>query len=242
MRIAAIGDLHCRINTPDLVAGILPDVKKQADVLLLTGDLTDRGLPEEAHSLVQQLSALSLPILAVLGNHDHESEQEEEITRIFTEAGIIMLDNTAYEIDNVGFAGTKGFCGGFGRNVIQPFGEKAIKKFAQTGMKEAVSLEVVLANLECEHKVAVLHYAPILDTLQGEPPEIFAFLGSEHLGVALDRQGVELAVHGHAHHGAPEGKTAGGIPVHNVSRYVQEQNFGQSYRVFEIGASATDTA
>lgn len=241
MRIAAIGDLHCRVNTPDLVAGVLPDVKKNADVLLLTGDLTDRGLPEEAECLVKQLSALSMPILAVLGNHDHESECEDELTQIFIDAGIIMLDNTAYEIDNVGFAGTKGFCGGFGRTMIQPFGEKALKKFAQTGMKEAVSLEVVLANLECEHKVAVLHYAPIPETLVGEPPEIFAFLGSEHLGIALDRQGVDLAVHGHAHHGSPEGKTAAGVPVHNVSRYVQEQHFGQCYRVFEVGRDSSES-
>ena len=122
-----------------------------------------------------------------------------------------------------------------------PFGEKALKKFAQTGMKEAVSLEVVLANLECEHKVAVLHYAPIPETLVGEPPEIFAFLGSEHLGIALDRQGVDLAVHGHAHHGSPEGKTAAGVPVHNVSRYVQEQHYGQCYRVFEIGKNGDKT-
>ncbi|HEY9086969.1 MAG TPA: metallophosphoesterase [Anaerolineaceae bacterium] len=239
MRIAAIGDLHCRVNTPDLVAGVLPDVKKSADVLLITGDLTDRGLPEEARCLAKQLSALTMPILAVLGNHDHENEQEEEVAQIFTDAGIIMLDNTAYEIDNVGFAGTKGFCGGFGRNVIQPFGEKALKKFAQTGMKEAVALEIVLANLECEQKVAVLHYSPVRETLEGEPPEIFAFLGSEHLAIALDRQGVDLAVHGHAHHGAPEGRTPGGVPVHNVSRYVQEQHFGRCYKVFEIGETQT---
>lgn len=236
MRIAAIGDVHCRVNTPDLLKHILPNINEQADALVVTGDLTDTGLPEEAEVLGRQLRGLQMPVIAVLGNHDHESEKEDLILEILKGYGVNMLENgNVLEIEDVGFVGTKGFAGGFGKNMIQPFGEKALKKFVRVGIKESVDLEVAITKMECKHKFVVLHYAPIKDTLIGEPPEIFAFLGSERLGIVLDRQKVDIAVHGHAHHGSPEGRTPGGIPVYNVSRYVQDMHFHRTYMVFNIG-------
>jgi Icc-related predicted phosphoesterase len=234
MKIAAIGDIHCRVYTHDLIETLFVDIQKKADVLVITGDLTDAGLPEEAHTLADQLKHISVPVLAVLGNHDHENGKEHEIKAILTDAGIIVLDANAYEIGDVGFAGAKGFCGGFGKNLMQPFGEKAMKKFVQTGIDEALELESVLARLECKHKVAILHYAPIKATLEGESPEIYPFLGSELLETALDRRGVDLALHGHAHHGTPHGHTSRGIPVFNVSRYVLEHHYKRDYCVFDL--------
>lgn len=235
MRIAAIGDIHCRIYSHDLVEKLLPGIHQEADVLIVSGDLTDTGLVEEAEVLADQFRRLTLPVIAVLGNHDHESGKEAEIKSIMIRAGVIILDATAYEIGDIGFAGTKGFCGGFGKNMIQPFGEKAMKRFIETAIDEAVELENVLARLECEHKVAILHYAPIKETLEGESPEIYAFLGSDRLGEVLDRREVSVAIHGHAHHGSPAGHTAGGVPVYNVSRYVQTHYFQRPYYVFELG-------
>lgn len=236
MRVAAIGDVHCRVNTPNLLQQILPDVSERADALVITGDLTDTGLPEEAEVLGRQLKQLSIPVIAVLGNHDHESEKEDLILEILKGFGVNMLEGgNILEIDDVGFVGTKGFAGGFGKSMIQPFGEKALKKFVRAGIKESVDLEVAITKMECKYKFVVLHYAPIRDTLIGEPQEIFAFLGSERLGIVLDRQKVDLAVHGHAHHGSPEGRTPGGIPVYNVSRYVQDTHFHRTYMVFDVG-------
>jgi uncharacterized protein len=234
MRIVAIGDIHMRTSTPDPVSQLLEEIEKQADVLVLAGDLTDNGLPEEAELLVQQMSGFSAPVLAVLGNHDHEGGQAERLAQIFSEAGLVMLDGSAHEIDSVGFVGAKGFCGGFDKTLIQPFGEQALKTFIQASINEAVQIENAAAKLSCQHKVAVLHYAPVRDTLLGEPEELFPFLGCSRLASALDRQGVDLIVHGHAHHGSPSGRTQGGIPVHNVSRFVQLEHTGQPYCVIDL--------
>lgn len=235
MRIAAIGDVHCRVNTTDLVNQLLPDVEEKADVLVIAGDLTDTGLPKEAEVLCKQLKRLTIPVITVLGNHDHESNHPKEIHRILVETGVIVLDGSVHQIGEVGFVGTKGFCGGFGSNVVDPFGEQELKKFIRHGIDEVIRLERALDAVTCRYRIAVLHYAPIRETLHGEPEELFAFLGCSRLADALDRQRVDLVVHGHAHHGFPEGKTKAEIPVFNVSRFVQQQHNGQSYRLFELG-------
>lgn len=234
MRVAAMADVHCRTNEPGMIKKLLDGVEQQADVLILAGDLTDNGLPEEARQLVEELRYLSIPILAVLGNHDHESGKAEELVEIFKESGMQMLDGTALEVDGVGFVGTKGFCGGFENTLIQPFGEAALKTFIRTSIDEAIQLENALSKLSCEKKIAILHYAPVRATLKGEPEELYPFLGSSRLASALDRKGVDIIVHGHAHHGSPLGLTPGNIPVHNVSRFVQLQHGDKPYCLFEI--------
>jgi Icc-related predicted phosphoesterase len=234
MRIAAIGDLHCRVNSAGAIRPLLDGVEEAADVLLLAGDLTDTGLADEIEVLHEELKDIDLPILAVLGNHDHESDNAEALTRMLASIGITVLDGTVCEIGEVGFVGTKGFCGGFGRYFVQPYGERALKTFINGSIDEAVRLENAVAKLDCPHRVAVLHYAPVSETLAGEPPELHAFLGCDRLANALDRHGVDLVVHGHAHHGSPEGKTAKGIPVYNVCRFVLQRAGRPPYAVFEV--------
>jgi hypothetical protein len=234
MKIAAIGDLHCRANHGEVTRSLLEGIKDQADVLVLAGDLTDTGLPAEAETLAKELQGFPIPILAVLGNHDHESDKAEELAKIFSGCGICMLDGTVTEIDGTGFVGTKGFCGGFGDLLVQPFGERTLKTFINSSIDEAVRLENALAKLDCPNKVAILHYAPIAETLRGEPPELFPFLGTSRLANAIDRRGVDFIVHGHAHHGSPYGKTPGNIPVYNVSRFVQKQHNGANYCLIDV--------
>lgn len=241
MRIAAIADFHCRVNPTESYRDLLNGVQNQADVLLIAGDLTDTGLPKEAEILVEELEDLSLPIIAVLGNHDHESDKADELVKILTESGIHVLNGTVMEIDGVGFVGTKGFCGGFGDRLVQPFGERVLKTFIRTSIEEVMNLENALVKLDCQYRVAVLHYAPIPETLNGEPPEIYPFLGTSRLGNALDRQGVNLVVHGHAHHGASFGRTPGNIPVYNVSRFVQSKVNGKPYSIFDLSAEGINT-
>ena len=234
MRVAAIADLHCRAGNDGLVAELLADVREEADVLVIAGDLTDTGLPSEMDVVASALPSLGLPVVAVLGNHDHESDHAEELEAMLRDAGACVLDATVCEIDGVGFVGTKGFCGGFGSVTVQPFGERALKSFIQTSIDEAVRLENALAKLEASRRIAILHYAPVLDTLAGEPPELHAFLGSGRLGSALDRRSVDWIVHGHAHHGSPTGRTPGGIAVHNVCRFVRARAGLPAYGVFEV--------
>ena len=235
MRIAAIADLHCRIDSRGMVQDLLKNVENEADVLVLAGDLTDTGLPAEMDVLLDELKPFTLPIVTVLGNHDHESDQAETLAEMLTgRENIRVLQGNVFEIDGVGFIGTKGFCGGFGSTFVQPFGERALKEFIQISIDEAVTLENAAAKLSCEHKIAVLHYAPIPETLQGESEQLFAFLGSSRLANALDRQGVDVIFHGHAHHGAPEGRTPGNIPVHNVSRFVPLAYSDRAYCLFEV--------
>lgn len=235
MKIAAIGDLHCRKETRRIVREILGDVEKRADVLAVVGDLTDTGLPEEAEILAPQLAELSIPVVAILGNHDHQSGRPVEVFEILENAGVRMLDRSTVVIDQVGFVGTKGFCGGFGGTLVQPFGEEAVKAFIRTSIDEAVELENALATMqECEKRVGLLHYAPIKETLQGEPQELYPFLGTSRLSDALDRRKVDVIFHGHAHHGSPAGKTPGGIPVYNVCRFVLERHGGMNYCLYEI--------
>ena len=218
LRVAAIGDLHCPRTSPEALRELFHDLGNEADVLLLCGDLTDYGKPDEAKLLVDQLGQLRpLPMLAVLGNHEFECGKQEEITRILTDGGVTVLDGTAVDVLGVGFAGIKGFCGGFGARALQPWGEAVLKQFARESVEETVKLESALAKLRTPSKVVLMHYAPIMDTVRGEPAEIFAFLGSSRLEEPINRYEVTALFHGHAHNGSPEGRTLAGTPVYNVA-------------------------
>lgn len=235
MRIAAVADLHFSPQVHDRVRDNLNRVREEADLLILAGDLTNFGRPEEMESLMNVLVRLRIPIVAVLGNHDYESGRAPELMKMMTDGGVKMLDGTAYERDDVGFAGTKGFLGGFGRGALTAFGEPEVKAFVQAAIDEALKLERALAQLRSRKRVVVLHYAPIGDTVKGEPPEIYPYLGSSRLAEVIDRHGADLVVHGHAHAGSPDGKTTAGTPVHNVALAInQARNGGAVYRIFEI--------
>ena len=217
IRIAAVADIHLGRNTPGAVQSLFDTIADVADILCICGDLTDTGLPDEARAFVRTLANLKLPTVAVLGNHDHETGNVDELKQLLTDGGIHVLDGDAYEVRGVGFAGIKGFAGGFGRRTLGPWGERAIKDFVQEAINEALKLETALARLKAERRIAMMHYSPIAATVEGEPLEIYAFLGSSRLEEPLGRYPVDLVLHGHAHHGAPEGRTAGGVPVYNVS-------------------------
>lgn len=217
VRIAAVGDVHVTKSSQGQLQPLLAPLNSQADVLLLCGDLTDYGLRDEAVVLVRELQGLRIPVIAVLGNHDFESGRPEDVRDVLAEAGVHVLDGEACEIQGVGFAGVKGFCGGFGRGTLGGWGERAIKAFVQEAHDEALKLESALARLRTPRKIAVLHYAPVVGTVEGEPPEIFPFLGTSRLEGPLTRHPVDAVFHGHAHRGAPEGRTIGGTPVYNVA-------------------------
>jgi uncharacterized protein len=235
MRIAAIADLHFSPQGYDHIRDAMSRVRDEADVLVLAGDLTNYGKPEEMESLLNALVRLRIPIVAVLGNHDYESGHQEQLIKMMTAEGIKVLDGTGYERDGVGFAGTKGFLGGFGRGVLTAFGEPEVKRFVQASLDETMKLERALMQLRAEKRVVVIHYSPVVDTVRGEPEQIFPYLGSSRLAEVIDRHAATLVFHGHAHHGAAEGRTTSGIPVYNVALAInQAQNPPQVYRVFEI--------
>jgi Icc-related predicted phosphoesterase len=237
MRLAAVGDLHYPRMPSETVQGLVAQASAQADVLLLCGDLTDYGRPEEARLLAKALTArVQMPVLAVLGNHDYESGQPEEVRQILCDAGITMLDGEGYEVQGIGFAGVKGFAGGFGQYALQPWGEGMTKHFVHEAVDEALKLESALARLQTPQRIALLHYAPIRDTVAGEAPEIFPFLGSSRLEEPLNRYAVTAVFHGHAHHGYPEGQTTGGIPVYNVAAPLLHKTFPDQplFRIVEI--------
>jgi Icc-related predicted phosphoesterase len=237
MRIAAVGDIHCTRTSAGQLRGLFEAAGQAADVLVLCGDLTDFGLPEEAEILATELSAANVPIVAVLGNHDYESERQDDVRHILEAAGIHVLEGEAAEIDGVGFAGTKGFAGGFGTAALGAWGEPAIKAFVQAALDEARQLETALARVRAERRVVALHYAPIPGTVEGEPDQIWAWLGSERLEEPINRYGADFVVHGHAHHGRLEGRTRGGVPVYNVSRpLLRREGHEPGFRVFELPA------
>jgi Icc-related predicted phosphoesterase len=235
MRIAALADLHF---TPALFEGIrvtLEHVRQEADLLVIAGDLTNYGKTSEMEPLLNVLVRLRLPIVAVLGNHDYESGQQDELMKMMTAEGIKVLDGTAYERDGIGFAGTKGFIGGFGRGVLTAFGEPEIKRIVQASIDETLKLERAMSQLRTEKRIVVLHYAPVAATVQGEPAEIFPYLGTSRLAEVVDRHGANLVVHGHAHHGSQDGKTVGGVPVYNVALHLlQTQQPPTAYRLFDV--------
>src|SRR5678815_4705639 len=217
LRIAAMGDLHVSKSSQGAFQPLFTQINQSADVLLLCGDFTDYGLPDEARVLVRELTVVKIPVIAVLGNHDYEAGKQLEIRQILIDGGVSVLDGEATEVHGVGFAGVKGFAGGFGRGALGPWGEQAIKAFVQEAVDEALKLESALARLRTAHRVAVLHYAPIRATVEGEPPEIFPYLGSSRLEEPINRYRVSAVFHGHAHRGSPEGRTATGVPVFNVA-------------------------
>jgi Icc-related predicted phosphoesterase len=218
LRIAAIGDIHISKSSHGAFHPLFSQISHSADVLVLCGDFTDYGLPEEARILARELTtSVNIPVIAVLGNHDYEGGHQDEIRQILADAGVSVLDGEATEIHGVGFAGVKGFCGGFGRGALGPWGERAIKNFVQEAVDEALKLESALARLRTTRRVAVLHYAPIRATVEGEPPEIFPYLGSGRLEEPINRYRVSAVFHGHAHRGSAEGRTTTGVPVYNVA-------------------------
>lgn len=237
MRIAAVGDLHCTKASQGKLSPMLAQVAPRADVLLLAGDLTDYGQPDEAHVLARELSTVRMPTVAVLGNHDFESGQQDEVKRILEEAGVHVLDGDAHEVDGVGFAGVKGFAGGFGERALGPWGEDTIKRFVQEAVDEALKLEAALARLRTPLRIVLTHYAPVEDTVRGEPPTIFPFLGCSRIEEPIDRYHAHAVFHGHAHYGSPEGRTKGGVPVYNVALPLLRRGAGDGeapIRVIEV--------
>jgi len=235
VRIAAIGDLHYPHPPAGLLQSIFAQVSQGADLLVLCGDLTDTGLPDEARGLVRELASVRVPMVAVLGNHDYQSEKEGEIREILLQAGVRVLDGETAEIQGIGFAGVKGFAGGFGRRALGPWGERAIKAFVNEALQEALKLESALGRLRTRRRVAVLHYSPVQQTVEGEPPEIYCYLGSSRLEEPLSRYPVDLVFHGHAHNGRLEGHTANGTPVYNVSlSLLQKSNASPTVRIDEL--------
>jgi Icc-related predicted phosphoesterase len=241
VRVAAVGDLHCTKNSQGVFQPLFAAIREAADVLLLAGDLTDYGLPEEAQILVRELSTLRLPVVAVIGNHDRESGREAEVRHVLSDAGIVLLDGDATEVKGVGIAGVTGFGGGFGKHALAPWGEPVIKQFVHAAVEEALKLEKALARLRTDSLIALMHYAPIQRTVDGEPLEIYPFLGSSRLEEPLGRYPVTLVFHGHAHRGQPEGTTATGAPVYNVSMPLLTRQFPDRlpFRVFNVNVAET---
>lgn len=217
VRIGAMADLHCAKDSRGQLQPLLAQVAASVDVLLLGGDLTDYGLPEEAHILAHELSGAKVPLVGVLGNHDYQSDKQEEVRQILTDAGVKMLDGDAWEFQGIGIAGAKGFAGGFGRGTLGAWGEPIVKQFVREAVEEAMKLESALARLRTVHRIALLHYSPIEATVEGEPREIFAFLGCGRLAEPLSRYPVTAVFHGHAHRGSAEGKIGNSTPVYNVA-------------------------
>ena len=239
IRIATVADVHYAKTSQGLLQPLFAQINERADILVIAGDLTDYGLAEEARVLARDLTtSVTIPVVAVLGNHDFESGEQDEVRRILADAGVHMLDGDSVEILGVGFAGVKGFAGGFGRGALGPWGEPVIKQFVQEALNEALKLESALARLKTRHRIAVLHYAPIRETVEGEPIDILPWLGSSRLEEPLARFEVSAVVHGHAHKGAPEGKTATGIPVFNVALQVLKASYPDRppFRIIEVPA------
>ncbi|MHB1124022.1 MAG: metallophosphoesterase family protein [Ramlibacter sp.] len=236
VRFAAVGDLHVTKDSAGALRGFFAQASEAADVLLLCGDLTDYGTAEEAQVLADELAAVSVPIVAVLGNHDYESGTPQVVADALTHAGVRVLDGEACEIEGVGIAGAKGFAGGFGRGSLGAWGEPAIKQFVQEALNEAMKLESALAKLRTPQRIALLHYSPITGTVEGEPVEIYPFLGSSRLEEPLLRYPVDAVFHGHAHRGTLEGKTINGVPVFNVARPLLLRTRPQQppFRLFEL--------
>ena len=236
MRIAATGDLHFGKASAGMLQPLLSQITTDIDVIVMTGDLTDYGSADEARAFAKELSAAArVPVVAVLGNHDFEAGAEQEIHQILVDHGVCVLDGDTCEIQGVGFAGVKGFAGGFGRRALGPWGEKIIKQFVHEAVNEALKLESALARLRTEKTVVVLHYSPIEGTVEGEPREIYPYLGCSRLEEPLGRYNVTAVLHGHAHNGAPEGRTSANVPVYNVALpLMRKLTPNQPFRILDI--------
>lgn len=234
-RLAALGDLHCREDQHGRFRELVLAVNGEAEGLVLCGDLTDRGLVEEAKTLAEALSELRVPCAAVLGNHDYEAGHQPEICRIMREAKVHLLDGEYAILDKrLGVAGVKGFGCGFDRATLQAFGEPAVKAFVQEAVNEALKLEAALGQIDTPHRVVIMHYAPIAATTQGEGPEIKPFLGTSRLATPVDAFGAQAVFHGHAHHGTLEGRTPKGVPVYNVAMPLLKKAFDRRFRIIDI--------
>jgi Icc-related predicted phosphoesterase len=222
-RIAAVGDIHVKENDRGKWTEYFKAVSQDADVLIIAGDLTDTGDEQEAQVLADELKACTIPVVAVLGNHDYEKGRHKLIRQMLQNDNVHILDGEAIVIGKVGFAGIKGFGGGFDNHMLSMFGEGAMKAFVQEAVHEALHLDRALARLD-EHadikKIAVLHYSPIRETVIGEAEAIFPFLGSSRLAEPLTRRGVVAAFHGHAHIGTLKGEAPGGVKVFNVAKHI----------------------
>jgi Icc-related predicted phosphoesterase len=236
IRVAAVGDLHVGIDSAGRLAPRLAGLADHADLFLLAGDLTQRGRPEEAKVLAEELRGVGVPTVAVLGNHDYNSDEQDEITEVLERAGLRVLEGEAVVLEiggrRVGIAGSKGFGGGFAGASASEFGEPEMKAFVGHTRTLAGRLERALAGLQADRRIVLLHYSPVAETLSGEPREIYAFLGSYLLAQAVDRVGADLVLHGHAHRGSRDGTTPGGVPVRNVAAPV----IGRAYEVFRFDA------
>lgn len=234
LRVAAIGDVHATPSAPGRWRETFVEISHAADILCLCGDLTNHGTVEEAQALADDLRSCTIPVLGILGNHDHHDGRPAEVRRIACEAGVKFLEDEVHTLDGVGFAGVKGFGGGFDGRMLDAFGEPAVKAFVQETLNEVLRLEHALKSLETERTVVLLHYAPVAATVAGEPESIFPFLGSSRLAEAIDRfPSVRAVLHGHAHHGSYEGRTTRGIPVYNVAAQIRKPN-GKGYALLEI--------
>ncbi len=243
VRIAALADLHFGRVAEPLLRQTLMQASHDSDVMVLCGDLTDHGLPEEAQGLARELrQTVGVPLIAVLGNHDFEAGRPAEVSNILAESGVTMLDGQACEVAGVGFAGVKGFAGGFGKRALGPWGEDIIKQFVHEAVGEALKLESALARLRHKPRIAILHYSPIQATVEGEPREIFPFLGSSRLEEPLARYPVDAVFHGHAHRGQPEGRTAAGVAVYNVSFSLLRHAFPARppFRIVEVAVQVDE--
>ena len=235
LRVAAIGDLHVMEDSVAPYRELFTEISGAADVLILCGDLTNFGKTTEAEILAADIRSCPIPVVGVLGNHDYECGQPENVCAILHEAGMTILDEQAVEIEGVGFAGVKGFMGGYGRGELAPFGEPIAKAFVDEAMNEARKLENQLRSLRTERSVVVLHYSPITGTIEGEPEAIFQYLGSQRLCDPIDRfDHVKAVFHGHAHHGSHQGQTPRGTPVYNVAQFVLKPLLGKPYAIVEL--------
>jgi Icc-related predicted phosphoesterase len=237
-RLAAVGDLHCREDQHGRFRELVRAVNGEAEGLVLCGDMTDRGLIDEAKTLAEALADLRVPCVAVLGNHDFEAGQQRDIVRILHEVKVQVLDGEYAVLDKrLGVAGVKGFACGFDKGTLQAFGEPAIKAFVQEAVNEALKLEAALGQIDTPHRVVIMHYAPIAATTEGESLEIRPFLGTSRLAMPVDAFGAQAVFHGHAHHGALEGRTPRGIPVYNVAMPLLRKHLNDKrFRVVEIEA------
>ncbi|MFE7649373.1 metallophosphoesterase family protein [Streptomyces phaeoluteigriseus] len=240
IRVAAVGDIHMGPDSQGLLRPAFDTLGDCADLLLLAGDLTRHGTPEEARVVAREVRGLPVPVVAVLGNHDHHDEQPEKVTGILQDAGVTVLEGEGTVVEcagsRVGIGGTKGFCGGFVGRSAGEFGEPLMKEFVRYTRRSADALHGALEDLGrdgCDVRIALTHFSPVADTLAGEPPEIYPFLGSYLLAEAIDTAGADLSVHGHAHMGTEHGMTAGGIRVRNVAQPV----IRRAFNVYQLHAT-----
>lgn len=232
LRVAALADLHVREDRTSSYRDLFAEISGRADVLVLCGDLTDLGTPREAELLAEDLRACAIPVVGVLGNHDYQSDHAEDVKRILKAAGLRLLNGQSCEIGGVAFVGVKGFIGGFGPRMLASFGEASVKSLVAESLNEAMQLENAMRKVQGERALVVLHYAPVVDTIEGEPREIFPFLGCSRLAETIDRFKVSAVVHGHAHRGRYEGRTPRGTPVYNVALAIEKPS-GRPYALIE---------